>query len=646
MGGCDDKVIAPEAGADAQGHTAPTPTTIEVNARAFNDLASFDPMDFEDAKRGLIACEPELRIKGADGEIIFDQTVYGFIKGKAPASVNPSLWRQEKLNNIHGLFKVTDGIYQIRGYDVANMTIIEGKTGWILVDPLTSKQTAARALAFARKNLGDKPITAVVLTHSHVDHFGGILGVLSVEEAAMGKVPVIAPQGFMEESTSENIIGGVAMGRRTGFVYGKWLARNKRGHVGIGLGKQLAMGSMSILKPTIIVDRTPQELLVDGVQFVFQNVPDSEAPAELTFHLPEKKAFCGAELVSRNMHNIYTLRGAKVRDALAWSDYIDQALHLFGAAEIYFASHHWPIWGNKRVAEFLKQQRDMYKYIHDQTIRLASSGYTPPEIAEQLEMPESLRRVSSSRGYYGTLRHNARAVYQAYFGWFDANPAHLDPLPPTDAAKRYVELMGGADKVLASGYASFDRGEYRWVAELLNHLVFADPGNAEAKALLARTYDQLGYQSESGPWRDTYLTGAYELRHGKPKIKMNMANAKGLLEQTPIENLFDAVAVRLNGSRADGVDLTINIVFTDIGEKYLLWVENAVLHHRKGEVAVDADATLKITFSLYMKIVLGTIKIKDAVLSDELEVKGSKIDLIRFFALLDFPDTVFNIVEP
>jgi len=644
---CEDKALPPAEGANSNGHTAASAATIAANQSLLPQVQQFDPIDFEQAQRGFIARDPALQVKDQEGNIIFDQTAYQFIQGEAPASVNPSLWRQEKLNNMHGLFKVTDGIYQLRGHDLANMTLIEGDSGWIVVDPLSSKETAARAMELVRKELGDKAISAVIYTHSHVDHFGGVLGVISAEQLATDNVPVVAPEGFMEEVTSENILAGTTMGRRLGFAYGKWLSRDERGHIGNGLGKSIPMGSIGVLQPTLIIDKTPQAVELDGVEFIFQNVPGSEAPAELTFYLPELKAFCGAELVSRNMHNVYTLRGAKVRDALAWSNYIHESLQLFGEAEVYFASHHWPIWGNEAVTTFLKNQRDTYKYIHDQTLRLASQGATPGEIAEQIQLPQSLNNTASSRGYYGTLKHNARAVYQHYFGWFDANPAHLDPLPPVASSERYVKAMGGIEQVIAKAQIAYDQAEYRWTAELLNHAVFAEPSNKSARALLARCYDQMGYQAESGPWRDLYLSGALELRQGGTKeTNLNLRNARNLLQHTPFENLFDALATRLNGPKADGVELTLNVYFKNLDKNYVLWIENAVLHHEQRTQDATASVTLSIDSELYMDIVMGEATLTELVGSDKLNITGSKIDLIKFFSLLETPQMAFNIIEP
>lgn len=645
MAACDGKVPY-EPGADSHGHTAATAATIEINAAVEQKLDFQDQQDFEDAQRGLIASDPELKVRTADGELVWDPALYSFIEGEAPPSVNPSLWRQARLNNIHGLFEVSDGIYQVRGYDLSNMTIIEGETGWIIVDPITAKETGAAAIAMARRHLEEKPIVAMIFTHSHVDHFGGVRGVLSEQEIASGRIRIIAPEGFMEEATSENIIAGIAMGRRAMLMYGKQLARSERGHVDSGLGKGPAFGNFGILKPTEIIDHTPQSLNIDGVEFLFQNAPESEAPAELTFYLPQFNAWHGAEVTSHNLHNLYTLRGAKVRDALRWSGYIDEALELFGQAEIYLASHHWPIWGNERIVSFLKEQRDTYKYIHDQTVRMFNEGMTPGEIAEVLELPESLQRSFSNRGYYGTTRHNSRAVYQAYLGWYDGNPARLNPLPPVEAGKRYVASMGGADETLELARNAYEAADYRWAAEVLNHLVFADAKNGAASALLAATYDQLGYQSESAPWRDVYLTAAFELRHGTPERSIDVAVMEDILRATSVSRFFDSMAVRLNGPDAANVELSVKILFTDLEESYLLDIENAVLHHRPSKPDAQADASLSLTHELFVQMLTGKAGLKEMLLSDQLEVDGSTLDLLRFFSLFDKPTGSFNIVTP
>ena len=639
---------APETAedADASGFSAPTDITRKMNARVREELPFDNRDDFEEARRGLIASAPHLQIKDAEGALLWDMPPFDFIEGPAPASVNPSLWRQAQLNNIHGLFEVTAGIYQLRGFDLANMTLIAGATGWIVVDPLTTRETAAAAMAFAEQHLKPRPVSAIIYTHSHIDHFGGVLGVISAKDATQGNVPIIAPQGFMAEATSENIIAGIAMGRRAAYQFGRYLSPSARSYVDTGLGKKVSFGSFGILAPTTIVHQTPQEMTIDGVRFVFQYTPESEAPAELTFYLPDLKTFCGAEIVSRNMHNLYTLRGAKVRDALKWSNYIDEAIDLFGTADIYFASHHWPIWGNQKILNFLEKQRDLYKYIHDQTMRLANAGYTPREIAEQIELPPSLNTFFSNRGYYGTLSHNSKAVYQAYLGWYDGNPAHLNPLPPEESAVRYVAYMGGAEEILAKARKSFNEGDYRWVAEVLNHLVFAEPGNQRAKLLLARTYDQLGYQAESGVWRNAFLTAAFELRHGVPDKGMDLSKAVELLKRTPLSMFLDSMAVRLDGTKAADLAMVLNIIFTDIGESYVLTLENAVLHHRAAPPDPRADVTLQVTHDLFVRMLIGQAGLKETLFSDQLAVSGSRVDLLAFLMLLDKPKGNFNMVVP
>jgi alkyl sulfatase BDS1-like metallo-beta-lactamase superfamily hydrolase len=642
---CGREAPPPAPGADAEGRTAPTERTVAANAAVTEALPLDDPQDFEDVRRGWVAGDPDVVVTAADGHTIWDTRQYGFVAGDAPASVNPSLWRQAKLNGVHGLFRVVPGVYQVRGYDLANMTIVDGRTGWIVVDPLGSSETAAAALALARRALGEKPIVAVVFTHSHVDHFGGIAGALP-DAAARAAVRIVAPKGFIEEATSENVLAGIAMARRASFMYGIPLERGPRGHVDTGLGKQPSAGRLSIAVPTDLVDHTPQAMEIDGVRFVFQYAPHSEAPAELTFYLPDAKVWCGAEVVSHTLHNLYTLRGAKVRDALRWSGYIDEALELFGDAEAVFASHHWPVWGKDRVRTYLKQQRDQYRYLHDQTLRLANGGATPAEIAEQLVLPAALRTAFPSRDYYGTVRHNAKAVYQNYFGWYDGNPAHLDPLPPVDSSVRYVEAMGGAAAVLDRARAAFDRGEYRWAAMLLDHVVFADPENREARERLAAVYDQLGYQAESGPWRDAYLTGALELRRGVQSGGVDAVAAADLLAHLPLDVFFAALAARLDGPKADGKETTVNLVFTDLNESWVLRLENAVLHAARRAPDGAAAATATLTRALLVRLVTGQVGLRELVFSDELSVEGSRLELLGLLMLLERPGKPFPIVTP
>ncbi|HKJ25134.1 MAG TPA: alkyl sulfatase dimerization domain-containing protein, partial [Myxococcota bacterium] len=568
---------APGAGDADSGHADPTPRTAQANAAVLDALPFEDDADFAAARRGFVAAREDPVIRDAQGREVWNVDDFDFVEGDAPASVNPSLWRQAKLNGMHGLYEVTPGIWQVRGYDLANMTFVAGDLGWIVIDPGTTIETGRAALDLANEQLGERPVTGLVYTHSHIDHFGGARGVLPDP----GDTPVIAPEGFVVEAVSENVLAGTTMSRRASYMFGFLLHRGARGHVDSGLGKASTPGTFSLVAPTRFVDHTPTEITVDGVRMVFQNTPGAEAPAEMMIWLPEKHALCGAENVSHVLHNLYTLRGAKVRDALRWSNYIQDTIDRFGGeVEVLFASHHWPTWGNAEIVEYLKRQRDAYKYLHDQTLRLANHGETMIEIAEQLELPERLARDFALRGYYGTVNHDAKAVYQHYFGFFDGVPAHLNPLPPAEAAVHYVEFMGGGEALLAKARASYERGEYRWVAEVVNHLVFAEPENAEAKALLADAYDQLGYQAESGPWRDFYLTGAKELREGRVPLPFETTGSSDIVAAMPSDLFFDALAVRLNGPKAEGEAMTLNFVFTDVGETHVVWVENAVLHHR------------------------------------------------------------------
>jgi len=641
LAGCGGGAPAtPPAGGDA------SPATVRANRAVAAALPLANAQDFEDARRGLIAPADPRLVSGPDGRPAWDLASYDFIEGDSPATVNPSLWRQARLNGVHGLFEVVPGIYQVRGYDLSNLTLVEGRTGWIVVDPLTVRETAEAALALARRHLGERPVSAIVFTHSHVDHFGGVAAVLPADPETATAIPIVAPRGFMEEATSENVLAGVAMGRRAAFMYGLPLPRTPTGHVDTGLGKQPPRGTVTIRQPTILVDRTPQELELDGVRFVFQYAPGSEAPAELTFYLPDLRAWCGADIVVHTLHNLYTLRGAKVRDALKWSGYVDEAMRLFPDVEVVFAGHQWPVWGNARALDFLRSQRDVYRYIHDQTLRLANEGETPGEIAEQLELPSTLRNRFDSRGYYGTLRHNARAVYQAYFGWFDGNPANLDPLPPVEQARRYVEAMGGPQSVLRLGRSAYEAGEYRWAATILNHLVFARPSDAAAKALLADVYDQLGYVAESGPWRDIYLTGAHELRNGTPVSALEPERALDLLRNMPVARFLDSLTVRFDGPAADGKRFKFNFVFTDVGETHVLEVENSVLHHRPAEPEPDADATVRLTRDLLVALGTQQAGLRELVFSDDLSVTGDRLALLSFLSLVERPDTRFPIVTP
>ena len=605
-------------------------------------IAQAGTQDFEDAKRGLIA-RPSGKILAADGSVLRDFDAYGFLDAATPDTVNPSLWRHAQLNAHIGLFKVMDGVYQLRGFDISNITLIEGKSGWIVVDALTSRESATAAMAFAEQHLGKKPVSGLILTHAHADHFGGALGVISAQEASARKVPIVAPAGFIEEATSENVLVGAAMGRRSVYQFGRDLPRSAKGNVDTGLGKDVVYGSLGILLPTWLIYQANQPMQIDGVDFVFHNVPNAECPAELSFSIPSKKLYDGAENLSQTMHNLLPIRGAKVRDALRWANYMDQALAQTVDTEVYIASHHWPIWGNARIQAFITKHRDVYKYTHDQTVRLMNAGLTPNEIADRVQLPASLAEFMAVRGHYGDVRHNVKAVYQFYLGFYDGNPAHLNPLAPANAGQRYLDLLGGADKVVAAAQQAFDKGDMRWAAELLNHVVMADASNQAAKALLAKTYEQMGYMAESATWRNAYLTGAQELRQGPPAKGVSKAAAIDLLMQTPVERFLEAMAASLDGPAAEGKNYRINLVLSDQKESYALWIDNAVLHFKRGQHP-QADATLTLTKPLFVKMIAGTAGVKDTLLGEDLKVTGSRVDLVRFFGLIDKAPGNFGIV--
>ncbi len=640
LSGCGNKTSG--VGGTASDASA---TALAANAQMAKELKLDDPLDFEDAKRGFIA-KPTGTIVAADGTVLKDFDAYKFLEGKAPDTVNPSLWRHAQLNANVGLYKVMDGVHQLRGFDIANMTLIQGKTGWILVDPLTVRESSSLALAFARKHLGDKPISAIVFTHSHADHFGGVLGVVTPKEVAERKLPIVAPQGFMEESTSENLMVGTGMGRRSMYQFGKNLPRSAKGNVDTGLGKDVVYGSLGILPGNVVIDKPTQELELDGVKFVFHNVPSAEAPAELSFSIPAMKLYDGAENLAQTMHNLLPIRGAKVRDALRWSTYMEEALEQVKDADVYIGSHNWPIFGNLRIKEFITKHRDVYKYMHDQTVRLINAGYTAREIADTVKLPKSLSQYFGARGYYGDIRHNVKAIYQFYLGFYDGNPANLNPLPPVESAKRYLELIGGVDKAVTAAQVAYDKGDFRWAAELLNHAVFGEPKSTAAKELLAKVYDQMGYMSEASTWRNAYLTGAMELRDGPPKTGISKASVIEMLQQTPIERFLEAMAGGLDGPAAEGKDFKVNLVLTDMKESYVLWIENSVLHFKKAPAANDANATLTLTRDIFVKMIAGTAGVKDTLMSDDLKVTGSTVDLVRFFGLIEKAPGIFPVVTP
>ncbi|WP_323062637.1 alkyl/aryl-sulfatase [Aeromonas jandaei] len=624
--------------------------TIKANQGVLHTLPFNDKQDFEDAQRGFIAKPDTLTIRDDKGNVVWDleqyKTYIGLDKA-SPDTVNPSLWRNAQLNMQYGLFKVTDKIYQIRGFDLSNITFIEGDKGWIVFDPLISPQTAKAALAFINKTLGERPVTAVVYSHSHVDHYGGAAGLFkSPDEAKKKGVEIIAPEGFTEHAVSENVIAGNAMARRAVYMYGALLPRNPQGGVNGGLGQTTSTGVPSLLLPTRFITKTGEALTVDGVKMVFQMTPGTEAPAEMNTWFPDSKALWMAENTTNTMHNILTLRGAQVRDALKWSSFLNETIETWGAqANVKFQSHHWPRWGNANIVDYFKKQRDLYKYIHDQSVRLMNMGYTGEEISEQITLPPELNNFWPNRGYYGTLRHNSRAVYQRYMGWYSGNPSDLDNLPPEMVGPKYVEFMGGEEALLKKAKASFDKGEYRWVAEVLKHLVFANPNNKEGKLLLADTLEQLGYQAESGPWRSVYLQGAYELRNGVPTGGGTVTASPDTIRAMTPSMLFDYLSVRINPEKAAGKKMVINMEFTDIGEKHTLSLENSVLNHTT-RYADKPDVTITLSKKTLDDIQLGQGTMEQKIASGEIKIKGDQQKFSDFISLLDKFNFWFNIVTP
>jgi len=608
-----------------------------------------DRRSFADASRGFIASLDPLTIphQRADRPA-YDLSGLGFLDGRAPDTVNPSLWRQAQLNaRHHGLFEVTDGIYQVRSFDIANMTLIRGERGWIVVDPLTSSESAAAALALANEHLGARPVRAVIHTHSHADHFAGVLGVVSPEQVESGEVVVVAPEHFVNEALNENVLAGNVMNRRATYMYGNLLPSSPTGFVTTGLGAALSMGTTGFVVPNDFVRRTGETRDLDGVRFEFQMTPGTEAPAEFVFYLPQFKALCMSEITSHHLHNVYTLRGAQVRDALAWSEQINESIELFGERlEIQFACHHWPIWGRETALAYLVKQRDLYKYIHDQTLRLANHGYSKDEIAEQVRLPDVLGREFANRGYYGSVHHNVRAVYVKYLGYFDGNPATLWPLPPTEAGRRYVSCMGGADAVTAHARNAFAAGDYRWAAELLNHVIMSEPDHEAARSLQADTLEQLGYQAESAPWRNFYLSGALELRHGLPETSGAFNASEGMARGMPIDNLFQTMAVRLNGPKAEGVRLHLNLNFTDLQRVYLLAIDNCVLHAFVGKRSDTPDATLTTTALAFKRMIMGLTTAAELMGDGTLVVDGNLEALGTLGELFDRFERRFPIVTP
>ncbi|MEU3270507.1 alkyl sulfatase dimerization domain-containing protein [Saccharomonospora sp. NPDC006951] len=600
-----------------------------------------DTQDFNDAERGFIAALSPGVITAADGRVVWDNDAYDFLNQDCPDTAHPSLWRQGQLCAKQGLYEVTEGIYQVRGLDLSNMTLVEGKRGVVVIDPLISVECAEAALALYREHRGDRPVTGLIYTHSHGDHFGGARGVLP--QGTEDGVPVIAPEGFLEHAVSENVYAGNAMTRRAMFMYGDQLPKGPAGQIGCGLGMTTSTGSVSLIAPTVDITHTGQEQRIDGVHMVFQLTPGTEAPAEMNFLFPAHRALCLAENATHNMHNVLTLRGALVRDARVWARYLDEAIDYFaGGFDVSFASHHWPTWGASNVVEYLSTQRDLYAYLHDQTLRMLNEGLTGPEIAEALRLPPSLENAWHARGYYGSLNHNVKAIYQRYLGWFDGNPAHLWEHPPAEQAARYVESMGGLERTLATARRYVAAGDLRFAATLLNHVVFAEPGHSAAREELAGVYDRLGTGAENGTWRNFYLSAATELRDGPGRASLSMGDPEMMLALT-VEQLLDSIAIRIDGPKAWDEHLVIDIELTDEQRRYRILLRNGVLTHRGAPLDRKADGEAGLTLTLTKPGLLGLLTNGD---TSGVEHDGDLALVDRLRALLTSPDPGFGIVTP
>lgn len=636
-------VLAQEGAKDA------TAQTKSANDALYGQLPFTDKTDFMNAHKGFIAPLPSELIKGKQGNVVWDPQQYAFIKEgeKAPDTVNPSLWRQSQLINIGGLFQVTDGVYQIRNLDLSNMTIMEGKEGITVIDPLVSAETAKVGMDLYYKNRGKRPVVAVIYTHSHVDHYGGVRGVIDEADVKSGKVKVYAPAGFMKEAVSENIMAGNAMSRRASYMYGNLLKPDAKGQVGAGLGTTTSAGTVTLIEPTNYITHTGQKEVIDGLTYDFMMAPGSEAPSEMLWYVEEKGMIEAAEDVTHTLHNTYSLRGAKIRDPLAWSKYINDVIGRWGGkANIIIAQHHWPTWGNENVVKLMKSQRDMYRYINDQTLRMANQGLTRDEIAANFKLPSGLEKSWASRGYYGSVSHDVKATYVFYLGWFNGNPATLNELPPVDAAKKYVDYMGGADAIMQKAKTDYAQGNYRWVAQVTNNIVFADPSNKEARNLEADALEQMGYQAESGPWRNFYLTGAQELRNGVVKgATPNTASPDTVKAMSP-EMFFDYLAVHINGEKAANAQAVFNVDLGADGGKYKLELENGVLNHSADAQASKADASITLNRATLNKIILKEESLKQAEEKGDVQIYGNHAKLDEFLGYLDSFDFWFNMVTP
>lgn len=635
-------------GPSSDGPKPATEAVTKLNAAVLDALPFDDTRDFDDARRGFLGTIEDAHIVGDTGRVVWTMKTYAFQRDEvAPPTVNPSLWRQARLNTAHGLYEVVPGVYQVRGFDIANMTLVEGKKGVIIADALTAIEAAQEALALYRRHRGDRPVTGLIYTHTHVDHWGGAAGVIDPKDVAAGKIPVIAPDQFMEHTVSENVIAGNAMLRRALYQFGGLLPRGPKQQVDCGLGKAITAGRVALVPPNDIITHTGETRTIDGVEFVFQMAPETEAPAEMHFYLPALKVLNLAENATHNFHNLLPFRGSQVRNSLDWSKYIQEALDLWGEeADTLCGQHHWPVWGRAHVVAHLEAQRDLYRYAHDQTVRLMNHGLKPAEIAEQIGTPKSLDGTWATRGYYGHIRHNAKAIYQHYLGWYDANPANLDPMPPVETGRKLVEYMGGADAILDRSRADFAKGEYRFVAQVLSHLVFAEPDNSAARALLADSFEQLGYLTESSTWRNAYLFGALELRHRMPNVPSRSAIGPHILRALPTAQLFDYLAVCLNGPKAEGFRTTQNWHFTDTGETYCVIVSNSAMSISPRRLAPVPDATVRLTRTDLDAIIAEKTTLEAAVASGTIAIAGDSEKVLGLFSRLDTFERMFEIVEP
>ncbi|MGO4328112.1 alkyl/aryl-sulfatase [Cupriavidus sp. 2TAF22] len=609
-----------------------------------------DDIDFENAQRGFIGTIPDAEIRDARGRLVWSMADYAFLDDPQPApTVHPNLWRQARLNMAHGLFKVTERVYQVRGFDVANVSFIEGDTGVIVIDPLTVAETAEAAIALYRKHRGDRPVSALIYTHSHADHYGGARGVLDEADAVARKVPIIAPQGFMWHTVSENVLAGNAMMRRGMFQGGLSLPKHACGQVDCGIGKGIPVGTGTLIPPTMTIEQEVETHVIDGVEIIFHLALESEAPSEMFMHFPGLRALNTAEIGVQTMHNLCPLRGAQARDARVWSRYLDEALDRYApTADVVFAQHNWPTWGNERIRHYLRQQRDLYKHLHDQTVRLMNRGMTGIEVAEVMKLPDSLASTWANRGFYGTISHNVKAIVQRYLGWYDGNPAHLHTLPPEQSGPRYVAYMGGAEALLEKARADFARGEYRWVAEVSNHLVFADPANQDARALCADALEQLGFAAESSTWRNAFLLGAQELRKGVPKLRRRNVS-RDLVSVLPLELLLDYFAVRLDGDQANGEQMEIEWRNPETGECWAMRLENATMTYLPGAARGACTASVSLGREALAALQAGDglpAMFSHLVETGAIQVEGDTASVVKLLGMLEDFDPMFNVVEP